>query len=148
MKHLAPTLAQKLARLREFYHHREEPELSLQAVATVVGQKVNKIVPVEMLEEVESGELTSLPLEISDAICDTFGVSRDYLRLSGEADIDHDQRLRLWILIRDRGLDHFSARSARLTREDFEELIAQVATMQVATISANDQTTRRRLKRA
>ena len=127
MKHLPPTTAQKLSRLLEFYHHRDEPELTLQALATVVGQKAKELVPVELLEDVQSGALKSFPATVADAICDTIGVDRDYLRVSGGRDIDIDQRLRLWILIRDRGLNHFAARSANLTRADFEELIAQVS---------------------
>lgn len=136
MKHLAPTTAQKLARLLDFYHHRDEPALTLQALATVVGQKVKEIVPLKLLEGVQSGEIEKLPVPVADAICDTIGVDREYLRLSGDIDIDIDQRLRLWILIRDRGLNHFAARSADLTRADFEELIAQVSTMTAAPATA------------
>lgn len=132
MKHLAPTTAQKLDRLLDFYHHRDEPALTLQALATVVGQQVKEIVPLELLEGVQSGEIETVPVRVADAICDTIGVDREYLRLSGGVDIDIDQRLRLWILIRDRGLNHFAARSADLTRADFEELIAQVSTMTAA----------------
>ena len=136
MKHLAPTTAQKLARLLDFYHHRDEPALTLQALATVVGQKVKEIVPLELLEGVQSGEIENLPVPVADAICDTIGVDREYLRLSGDIYIDIYQRLRLWILIRDRGLNHFAARSADLTRADFEELIAQVSTMTAAPATA------------
>ena len=126
MRHLAPSLGQKLDRMIAFFHHRNEPELTLQAVATIVGQKAGEQISVETLEQIRSGELTSLPEAISDAICDAFGVDRDYLRLSGGRDIDIDQRLRLWIAIRDRGLDHFAARATTLSREDFEKLISEV----------------------
>ncbi|MFD5812347.1 hypothetical protein ACFWG3_27400, partial [Rhodococcus aetherivorans] len=49
--------------------------------------------------------------------------------LSGGRDIDIDQRLRLWITIRDRGLHHFAARATSLTREDLERLIAEIERM-------------------
>ncbi|MDV6296512.1 hypothetical protein [Rhodococcus aetherivorans] len=129
MNYLAPSLGQKLERLLAFYHHRNEPELTLQAVATIVGQRIGEPVPVELLDEVRSGERTSLPVTITDALCDAFKVDRDYLRLSGGRDIDIDQRLRLWITIRDRGLHHFAARATSLTREDLERLIAEIERM-------------------
>lgn len=126
MIHMAPTLAQKLDRLVAFYHHRGEPELSLQAVATIAGRKLGEPIPAQLLEDVRAGVQSSLPDPVADAICDVFGVDRDYLRQSGGRDIDIDQRLRLWTAIRDRGLDHFAARATELSREDVEELIAQV----------------------
>ncbi|MEE2033382.1 hypothetical protein [Rhodococcus chondri] len=133
MRHLAPSLGQKLDRMIAFYHHRNEPELTLQAVATIVGQKAGQQIAVEVLERVRSGELTVLPEQIADALCDSLGVDRSYLRETGGQDIDIDQRLRLWIAIRDRGLDHFAARATSLTREDFEKLIGEVERMAPAT---------------
>ncbi|CRK54615.1 conserved protein of unknown function [Rhodococcus sp. RD6.2] len=126
MKHLAPTLGQKLDRLFAFYHHRDEPELTTQAVATLVGQRIGEPVTVELLANARAGDVESLPTAMADALCDLFGVDRDYLRLSGSKDIDIDQRLRLWTAIRDRGLNHFAARATTMTREDLEMLIAEV----------------------
>ena len=133
MKHLAPNLGQKLERLFAFYHHRDEPELSTQAVATLVGQRIGEPVAVDLLESARAGEVDSLPTAMADALCDLFGVDRDYLRISGGKDIDIDQRLRLWTAIRDRGLNHFAARAAAMSREDIEKLIAEVNRFPVQT---------------
>ncbi|MFF0818394.1 hypothetical protein ACFYVR_25090 [Rhodococcus sp. NPDC003318] len=133
MKHLAPTLGQKLDRLFAYCHHRDEPELSTQAVATLVGQRIGEPVAVTLLESARAGDVESLPVAIADALCDLFGVDRDYLRLTGGKDIDIDQRLRLWTAIRDRGLNHFAARATAMTREDVEKLIAEVNRFPVQT---------------
>ncbi len=55
MRHLAPSLGQKLDRMIAFFHHRNEPELTLQAVATIVGQKAGEQISVETLEQIRSG---------------------------------------------------------------------------------------------
>jgi hypothetical protein len=133
MKHLAPTLGQKLDRLVAFYHHRDENELTSQAVATLAGQKLGRPVSVELIEQARDGDIDSLPGDIANALCDVFGVEHDYLQHVGDKDIDIDQRLRLWIAIRDRGLNHFAARAADLSREDFEKLIAEVNSFPLAT---------------
>lgn len=133
MKHLAPTLGQKLDRLVAFYHHRDEDELTNQAIATLAGQKLGRPVSVELIEQARDGDIDSLPSDIANALCDVFGVEHDYLQHVGDKDIDIDQRLRLWIAIRDRGLNHFAARAADLSREDFEKLIAEVNSFPLAT---------------
>ncbi|MFD5329565.1 hypothetical protein ACVH9Z_31640 [Rhodococcus opacus] len=127
--HLSPSLSQKLERMRDFYHHRNEPRLSLQAVATMAGRNLSRPVSAELLERVESGEVRDLPVDIADAICDAMGVDRSYLRPENGLDVDIDQRLRLWIAIRDRGIEHFQARATSVTRDELEDLIAHIRTM-------------------
>ncbi|MBM4575123.1 hypothetical protein GS489_33515, partial [Rhodococcus hoagii] len=104
-----------------FFHHRNEPELHVAGGShhrRAEGRRADlgrdpRADPIRGADR--------LPEAISDAICDTFGVDRDYLRLSGGRDIDIDQRLRLWIAIRDRGLDHFAARPPRCRAKNFEK---------------------------
>ena len=57
------------------------------------------------------------------------GVDRSYLRPGSGLDIDIDQRLRLWIEIRDRGIEHFQARATSVTRDELEDLIAHIRTI-------------------
>ncbi|WP_072690862.1 hypothetical protein [Rhodococcus marinonascens] len=130
--HLSPSLSQKLERMRDFYHHRNEPRLSLQAVATMAGRHLSRPVPAELLEKAASGEVRELPRDVADALCDAMGTDRSYLQPGSGLDIDLDQRLRLWIEIRDRGIDHFAARATSVTRDELEELIAHIQTMPLA----------------
>ena len=127
--HLSPSLSQKLDRMRDFYHHRSEPRLSLQAVATMAGRNLSRPVSVELLERVEAGDVQQLPTDVGDALCDALGVDRSYLRPGSGLDIDIDQRLRLWIEIRDRGIEHFQARATSVTRDELEDLIAHIRTI-------------------
>jgi hypothetical protein len=123
----SPTLAAKLDRLFAFYHARTEPELTHQDVAIILGQRTGRVLDPDLLTEVRAGRVTELDRDVADALCALFGVDSVYLRESGSRDIDIDQRLCLWTLARDRGLNHLAARSVQLTRERLQELIDEIA---------------------
>ena len=71
MKHLAPTLGQKLDRLFAYCHHRDEPELSTQAVATLIGQRIGEPVslgcvrvPNDIIAEIAERVQLGVPVSI------------------------------------------------------------------------------------
>ncbi|EME23402.1 hypothetical protein [Rhodococcus triatomae] len=126
MTHHSPSLRQKLDRLFAYFHRRDEPEPTTVAVAAMATEHSGTAVSPDLLDAARCGEVDALPTAVADALCDVFGVDRDYLRLSGGRDIDIDQRLRLWTAVRDRGLQHFAARAVDLSRDDLELLIDEV----------------------
>ncbi|MFD1812067.1 hypothetical protein [Rhodococcus gannanensis] len=126
MTYHSPDLRQKLDRLFAYFHRRNDPELTTVEVATMATEHCGTTVSPTLLDAARSGAIDALPPTVADALCDVFGVDRDYLRLTGGRDIDIDQRLRLWTAIRDRGLQHFAARAADLSRDDLEHLIDEV----------------------
>lgn len=130
---VALTHADRLNRLFAYYHARLEPELTEQAMATIVGQALSHRdeypdhyqVDPKLLVDVRQGK-RDLPLDIADAICDQVGAHRDYFRGPDHEVHAIDQTLRLWTIARDLGLNHLACRSVAPEHIDFliDELTA------------------------
>lgn len=136
MDYLKISLAHKVNRLFDFYHRRGEPQVDVQSVAVVLGQKLDRQVDPDYLTALREGSIaqSEADQQILDALCEFFGVDKKYLtEIAGrDIDIDIDQRLRLWIIVRDKGLDYFAARANGLTRAEFEALIAELQALPAA----------------
>jgi hypothetical protein len=126
------THADRLNRLFAYYHARLEPELTEQAVATIVGQALSRRdeypdyfqLDPKILVDVRQGR-RDLPLDIADAICDQVGADRDYFRGSDKQVHAIDQTLRLWTIARDLGLNHLACRG--MSPEHIDSLIDELS---------------------
>lgn len=134
MDYLRISLAHKVNRLFEFYHRRGEPQVDVQSVAVVLGQKLDRQIDPNYLSAIRAGSVAEGEVDrrILVALCEFFGVDEEYLTEVAGRDIDIDQRLRLWILVRDKGLGYFAARANGLTRVEFEALIAELQALPAA----------------
>ncbi|KQU35689.1 hypothetical protein ASH04_23745 [Rhodococcus sp. Leaf233] len=134
MDYLKISLAHKVNRLFDFYHRRGEPQVDVQSVAVVLGQKLDRQIDPDYLSEMRKGSISQneVDQQLRNALCAFFGVDQAYLTETSGRDIDIDQRLRLWIIVRDKGLDYFAARANGLTRVEFEALIAEVQALPAA----------------
>ena len=120
------TLAHKINRLFEFKHRRGEPQRTTDAVAAEAARLSGVPISPAHLAALRSGEVGTAEPQVLAAICAIFGVDATYLTESNGVDVTIDQNLRLWILVRDRGMDYFAARAAGLSREQMEALIAEI----------------------
>lgn len=134
MDYLKISLAHKVNRLFDFYHRRGEPQVDVQSVAVVLGQKLDRQVDPDYLTALREGSIAQgeADQQVLVALCEFFGVDKKYLTEVAGRDIDIDQRLRLWIIVRDKGLDYFAARANGLTRVEFEALIAELQALPAA----------------
>ncbi|ADG80845.1 ESX-1 secretion-associated regulator EspR OS=Tsukamurella paurometabola (strain ATCC 8368 / DSM/ CCUG 35730 / CIP 100753 / JCM 10117 / KCTC 9821 / NBRC 16120 / NCIMB 702349 / NCTC 13040) OX=521096 GN=Tpau_4279 PE=4 SV=1 [Tsukamurella paurometabola] len=122
-------LSVKINRLFSYWHNRSEPELTSQAMATVLGQQFfdGSLIPVQQIERLRT---PGAPLDpqadppLLEALCTLCGVDSAYLTDSLAAS-RIDRQLRLWIAVRDRGLDHLAVRAgkAELTLDELDDLI-------------------------
>lgn len=121
------TLAHKINRLFDFYHRRSEPQLDTQSVAIVLGQRLGRQVNPEHIAGLRAGTVREADEDLLRELSILFGVSNDYLVPTTQGrDADIDQRLRLWILVRDKGLSCRAARANSLSYEEMEALIAEL----------------------
>lgn len=132
MDHLRISLSHKVNRLFDFYHRRGEPQVDVQSLAIVLGQKLHRQINPAYLTAIRAGSVVDVDEEILVALCEFFGVDEQYLTETAGRDIDIDQRLRLWILVRDKGLGYLAARANGLTRVELEALIAEVQALPAA----------------
>lgn len=121
-------LAHKVNRLFAFYHRRGEPEIDVQAVAIWLGQRIDRDVSPEMIHELRTGDRPTADPTLLSAMCEFFGVDNTYLTESTGADYDLDQRLRLWTLVRDKGI-HLAMRAHSLSRAELETLICEIESL-------------------
>lgn len=132
MDHLRISLSHKVNRLFDFYHRRGEPQVDVQSLAVVLGQKLHRQINPAYLTAIRAGTVVDVDEEILVSLCEFFGVDEQYLTETAGRDIDIDQRLRLWILVRDKGLGYLAARAHGLTRVELEALIAEVQALPAA----------------
>lgn len=133
-----PTHAERLARLFDFFRDAGEDELSHQAAATMIGQRLGHRVDPSILDRARSGE-APLPDEIGRELCQLMNVPAFYL--SGTEDhsviLSQHQTLHLWCLIRDRGVKSLIARNvADAQMEQRQALIQALTSMSVPPRSA------------
>ena len=123
------TLEVKINRLFELGHNRDQPERSVDEVATAVSQRTDEFIDPLVIAEARAGQRLSLAPAVAAALCAEFGVPSLYLS-SSESDSSEVTRLdllvQLWILIRDRD-GHLAARGVHdLDIETIEAMIAMI----------------------
>jgi hypothetical protein len=127
------SLSEKLTRLFEFFHARTEPELTHQAAAIIVGQRLGRLIDPASLDGARRGE-GGLPADVRETLCELFGIDHVYLSLSALHNQDTekkiqriDRNLLMWTLARDRGLKHLAARCG--SPEAVEAIIRELEMM-------------------
>lgn len=128
-----PTHAERLDRLFDFFRDVAEAELSHEAAATVLGQRLGEKLDPELIARARRGE-GELPDVIGRELCRLMNVPAFYL--SGEGNpsvvIAQHQTLHLWCLIRDRGVKSLIARNvADAEMEQRQALIDTLSGMSV-----------------
>ncbi|WP_331761188.1 hypothetical protein OG225_42770 (plasmid) [Nocardia sp. NBC_01377] len=125
---MALPLAEKIERLIAFAHRYGEPALSSEQIAAALTPRVARVVTVDQITALRDGSMTEIADDLARELCQLCHCLDDsYLTPIGDEDIDIDQRLRLWTLARDRGLEHLAARApGTMSRPMLEELIADI----------------------
>lgn len=125
-----PDVSVKVNRLFAYWHNRSEPELTSQAMATVLGQRYfnGKLIPAAQIERLRTPGAalnTELDPPLLEALCRFCGVDIEYLEDTLAAS-RIDRQLRLWIAVRDRGLDHLAVRAGKehLALSELDDLVA------------------------
>lgn len=120
------TLEIKINRLFELGHNRDQPERTVDEVASAVSQRTGEVVDPLIIAEARAGQRLSLEPEIAAAICAEFGVPRLYLSEEDDPEIVRlDLLVQLWILIRDRD-GHLAARGHDLDIETIKTMISML----------------------
>lgn len=118
-------LANKIERMIAYSHRWGEPAKNNEQIAAELTSRLGRTVEPSYVVDLRTGTITDIPRDIATELCTMFGVEDlGYLLPTGDEDIDRDMQLRLWTLVRDRGVQHVAARA--LTRDKLRELIADI----------------------
>lgn len=133
-------LSQRLNRLFDFKHRYSEPVLTNDEVASAL-MPLGVEITGEALEKARypGTPIDALDSEMRDALCEFFRVSSVYLRDGTDdprlaAEIQGiDERLEMWSIARDLGLEHLAARAG-----DDERVVTTILN-ELRAIRTNDQ---------
>lgn len=136
---MALPLADKIERLVDFAHKYGDPAMTTDQIAAALTTKLGRAVEPAQIAALRDGSTTVIAdSDLARQLCRLCHCLDDsYLMPVGDEDIDTDLRLRLWILARDRGVEHLAARApwGTMTREMLEELIADLEMRPVSGVS-------------